>query len=331
MLNLISLYSKSNLNSQDEFYTKLGWFIGTIALLALNTLLALTREFLAYKINHTQSYYDVKTNIYHQLILLNKIILLVLVCLDQMGNTSAIQASSVLQLVAAFFILASLYVRLPFYNFKMLKLTIITSSIYFSLALVAIVFVFVKNTRVEGAIHILILVLPPIVIKLVLSGFRNLFTNILRRNFLFIEHSIHYALLLEQLCIDSKASVTEDKILFPNKDCFVGAIAGQNINLNQLITGQTVKLYRHITDKLEQVISRPQNCKTLSLYLAQLYLIKLDNKSRAIEIAGKLGDQYTLSPMKISTEYVYKLIDSKNKSENFNEDCGLELSNYLTY
>jgi len=214
----------------------------------------------------------------------------------------------------------------------MLKFIITLTSIQLSLAFTAVIFVFTKDFQVSGAMHILVLVLPPMVIKIAFSEFRNLFLRILRSQFLLPEHSIHYSLLLEQLLIDEKVSIIKDQTLFPSKESMIGTLADKNIFVDEnKTTIEILPLYQHIVEKLEQVHYENPKCWVLSLYLSQLHLEKLDNKARAMEMVRKLEDLNLFLPTKSSIEYVFSMIEDKHMKESFSAEDAFGLSSYFKY
>jgi len=93
LFNLIALY-RGNLKEENSFYLGKGWMITTIGLVIINNGLALIKEFAFCHINQTKNYYDVKTHIHHQVIIVCKSIVICLIHED-MNNTGIIKALSI--------------------------------------------------------------------------------------------------------------------------------------------------------------------------------------------------------------------------------------------
>jgi len=292
--------------------------------------LAFFKEFIVYRLNHTQNYYAAKTNLYHQTTLIYKTLALVLCYFAQQDNVTVNRISALLHLFASIILLITLYIKLPFYSLKMLKMTIIMSAIAFCLSFICVIFVLSNNHhKIQGAMQILIPFLPIMGVKLAFLQFRALFMRILKLKFRFPEHAIHFALLLEELTLNPDDSCIQcDKGLFPSIEKVVGVITGQNIDLSKLKENneEKEKLSLFIMGILENT---KFTSKIFLLYTAQFYLEKLDNIPKALESARKLENHIKnvfLFSMKRSLEYIYEILE-KNKE---NQDH-LELSKYFRF
>ena len=333
LLNLCKLF-KSEANG--EFYQETGWLIGSIILMTLNTALALGKEFLMYHINQTENNYSVKTNIYHQMMLIYKILALLLCFWGVTETSTAIKGSTFFHVIMSFLMVLILYIKLPFYHFKVLKLAMMLTTVTLCLSLISVIYVFGQDSEVVGGMHILLVLLPPLGIKIVFSQFRNLFKRILQGEFMVVDHAVHYGLLLEQFIASEKDNSIKSKIFFLNRESFYGILVGKNIPLEKFTDRKIISeceyhLYHHIMEKLSIV----GNSKLLSLYTAQIYLTKADNIPKALEIIRKLETSSTSStfPMQTSIEYLNDLLQrAYNLGHNQGSEEGqLELSEYFKY
>lgn len=196
LLNIINLYRTESFFAEPEFYQRTGWLMGTILLAVINTAFAFSKEFILYSITKTANYYDVKTNLYHQLTIVYKLLALVLYYLGLTGISVAIKINSFVHLFTAIILMSVLYIKIPFYWFKMLHLVIINTAIILCLSFLSIIDVMTHNWQVIGGMQILIIILPSFIAKIALAQFRALFLRILNgSSILFPEHSVHFALL----------------------------------------------------------------------------------------------------------------------------------------
>lgn len=211
---LIRLYKDKSCNLNNEFYCKSGWFLGTIGLCLVNFLLALIKELVFYQTAKTKDFYAVKTNLYHQAVLVHKMLVLGVLLLNENSDT-AITVSSVFHVIFTMGLLYILYTRLPFYRFRILKITVMASAISFCLSVLSLLQACIKNNDFRESTQVILLLLPPLGVKLALSIFKSLFEKILQNKNPSPAYAIHFSLLLKQLTKKENVSFFIRQGFFP--------------------------------------------------------------------------------------------------------------------
>jgi len=336
LLNIINLYRTDSFFAEPEFYQRAGWLIGTILLAVINTAFAFSREFILYSITKTANYYDVKTNLYHQITIIYKLVALILYYLCLAGISVAVKINSFLHLFTALLLMSVLYIKIPFYWFKMLHLVIINTAIILCLSFLSIIDVMTHNWQVIGGMQILIIILPSFFAKITLAQFRALFLRILNGSVLFPEHSVHFALLIEEFIANIDYSSLKNKHLLPNVQKFYGILSDNKIDLAQLKNKKTrsecePEIYSFLIEKFGRALDRYPKSKILPVFIAQIYLLKLDNIPRALEMIRKIESFSLSSPLKSTLEYIYALLEDTYAKEDLGSESRLGLSHYFKY
>ena len=326
LLNLTNLYSSPKDPSDVQFYQRTGWLIASIVLLVLNSTLTLCKEFIMYQINHTKNSYAVKSNLYHQTLIIYKILALILYFWGISGNSNAFKGSTILYLIFGLILKTILSAKLPFYHFQTLKLVITLTTTMLCLSIISVIFVFASHSEVTGAMHILVLLLPSLGVKLMLSQYQNLFKRILRGEFLLTDHAIHFGLLIEEFLQSEQNNLPEDLTFLPNRESFFGILAQKNLTLSN-----EQEIYLFLIDRLSLVKKQPP---VLSLYIAQIYLTKLENIPKVLEIMRKLETNYSSSKsfhIQSSIQYINYLLQKAYNEDDVGFASHLGLSHYFKY
>ncbi len=343
LLNLCDLYTSSSKDSPNvAFYQQTGWLIGSWILLVLNTSLALCKEFLMYQVNHIEDdHYAVKTNIYHQVLLIYKIIALLLNFWGSTGASTASKGSTVFHLIMGSFLLLILFMKLPFYKFNVLRLTIILSSMILCLSGISLIYVLTaeRDSEASGGMHILVLLFPTLGIKLILSRFQSLFKRILQGEFMVSEHAIHFGLLLEDFLLKEKIDAIKYGSFFPRREEYYGVLASlddkiplEKLTDRKLIYECELPISLHIIEKLGGLLNKAVNSNALALYLAQISLVKAGNIPKALEILRKLESSSDFSSslqMKNSVKYLNDLLEKGYNEDESGSENRLHLSHYF--
>ena len=114
------LRSVSQVSGEDNIIRRTIWAIFTALFSIINLGLAVLKEFMLYQTMKAKSFYSVKNNMYHQIILVYKTTTLLL---DSYSNSGGIilEISSALHVLFAIVMLYVLFRTLPFYEFKVLE------------------------------------------------------------------------------------------------------------------------------------------------------------------------------------------------------------------
>ena len=334
LFNVMSLNRTNDPETRTNFYMRPGWMIATIALMGINNLLAILKEFMLYRVNKTKNCSDVKTNIYHQIIIVYKSIALFLAYKSQNGTEAVISTSSILHLLTAVVFFRILYTKLPFYNFQILKLNVIITSMMLCFSLTSVITAFTKNAEVLGGMQLIFSLLPLLGIKIGLSQFRLLFGKIIKGQCKSPEHAIHYSLLMETFVSNNYNPAPEDKDFLPNFHIFYGILHENGFNLEYFDNKRNEKEYQaqlchHIIQELNIALLKYPNSQLLLVFMAEFYLEKLDNIPNVLELLKKLEGFYLSPPMKSSLTYLQLQLENIYAQGIFRSEAKLQLSLYF--
>ena len=334
-LTLLSLYKQDSCNLNSQFFCDIGWFLGTVAFCVINLLLALVKEFILYQTAKTKDFYAIKTNAYHQGVLLYKMIILILLLTNQKTDAVVI-TSSFFHVLFNFGLLSVLYSRLPFYKFQILKIAVIMSTLSFCLSIASLFQACITNDEVRNSMQIVLLLLPILGIKIAMSIFKTLFERILKSEFHSPNYAIHFSLLLKQLTYKINNSYISDLHFFPDMNNFSGILTHKKINFTRLRDQSENKkekllLYECILEKLELCLKRYPDSQNLIIFLATFYLKKFGNVARPLELLRKLEGQKSSIYMLSSIEHLNRLLKRIRRRERENDKNKLNLDIFFRY
>ena len=319
-ISFINLKYNTSCSRNAQLYCQTGWLVGTICLCVINFSLALVKEFVFYQIIQTKDPYACKTNLYHQITLLYKTISLILI-LDADNLSYKLKANSLLLLGFNAGLLYILYTKLPFYRFRILRIIVITNALSFSLSILSVIQAFVTNLEVLNGIQMILPIIPFIGVKLALIRFQALFEWIFKSRYLPPEYAIHFGLLLEAVILKERNSLLYDKCFFPNVCSISGVLAQKDIILKNLEENskenstEKQRLYEFIIQKIELNFKRHPDSQILMLFLAHIYIKKLKNFAKALEILKKLSTMKPSIHALISIENLYQLLRKKRRQK----------------
>ena len=328
--------SEYPLNAQ--LTSKNAWLAASVVLTILNLSPALIKELLfAQTINETNPYAS-KTNVYHSIVLMYKI-LAIFVPIFNSDLAIASKCGSMLHLVFSVSLVYVLCSKMPFYKFKVLKATVIMTAIFLSLSITLIVQVFAENKQVGNSSQVLLVLLPILMVKIFLSTFKILFDRIINTKLTSAENAIHFALLYQELTLERKESSILDKSFFPDLEMMHGALSRQNINPLALIDKEDEanradaisKLYAYILKKLQTYASSSQKPQVLLLYMARKYFKELDNLPKCIELMQRVE---TSSPFILNRAIIldiYTQIELEYGRKHIRAGKSLGLYEYINY
>ena len=335
LFNLISLYRKKNLTEENSFYREDGWMITTIILIMANNGLALIKEFAFCQINQSKNYYDVKTNIYHQIIILLKSIAIFLIHQDHNHNTWALKTGSVFHLLVLTVLLVKLYTDLPFYKFQMLKLSVVLTSILFCFALTSIISIIITNDEVLKGIQFVFILKAAFAAKIGISQLQLLFEKIAKGNYKSPQHAIHFVLLWEEFNNDLAAYKNLKNSTSNNIHVILNGML-EKVYLNfeetkENKTEQEFTINSYLIQELEQKFSENSKSQLLLVFMAEFYLDKFRNTIKALELVKKIESTNLSFIMITSLRQIYQKLKVVYAQEHTDAENRLNFSNYFNY
>ena len=160
-MGVIKSYNNCTLEGSTAFYCKIGWFAPTVLLCILNVSIAIIKEFVLYQVLKNKDTYAVKNNLFNQIVLLYKGVIIILYFLIQ-NSTSRAQVCAVMNIFFALLLLTTTYMKLPLYNIRVLKTSIAINGIILSFCFLAILQVLGVKKKVLDIVWALVI---PLVVK----------------------------------------------------------------------------------------------------------------------------------------------------------------------
>jgi len=334
-MNIAILWGNRNLSISKPFYSETGIFIVTVFGVILNSSFAILKEFILYQTNMSRCAYAAKTNIYSQIIIVNKILGTFLYLLTENNDSVAIiDFSLIIYLLFSLLMLYVLYVQLPFYKLSVLKISVIMNALIISFALLSLIQAFVTNVRVLGGTQVFFFLLPVLLIKGIFIQFKILFEKILKGSFRSPGHGIQFALLLvEFLNENNKISSSKQKFL-PDYLKFIGVLSSKGIDVEKLRDKKSTKefeqvLFKLIIERLKLVFDSFPKSQILSIFMAQIYIRKLDNVPKALELIRKLENRSLSLSMSKTIQVVYLELETNYARKNKESEHRLQLTKYV--
>ena len=333
LLGTLDSYREKADNNKQSSYYKSSWLGVTILLVIVNSALALMPELLLYHTGNRRCFYAVKTNLYHKVILLYKTLLLLL---DSFSDSlrSIPQVTATIHLLLSVVLIHIIFFKLPFMNFRFLKVVTILTAIILSLSFILFLQSLTSNVGFLNGLQVFLLLLPILMVKIALSAMKNLFERIAKQTPRSSDHVIHLGLLIGEIAKDDKGACTYDKSFFPGISFLNGVLAKNGINLvslneKKLNKGCCTELYTYAIDKLERALTYNPNSPSLLLFMAQVYSEKLDNILRAVELIRRLETLTLTIPMRCAIKDFRSRIETMYGGHLVNFDKRLELTTYL--
>ena len=330
------LRSVSQVSGEDNITRRTIWAIFTALFSIINLGLAVLKEFMLYQTMKAKSFYSVKNNMYHQIILIYKTTTLLL---DSYSNSGGIilEISSALHVLFAIVMLYVLFRTLPFYEFKVLKTAMILTAIIFSGSLVSVLHVSVRDIYFLRSLYFFALILPVFMVKIVLSGLEMLLGKILRGEFTTPEYAIHYALLLKEIVYVGHRHVYISNRIFSDISALNTGVKTQTIgfaNLNQdtkLQADYKPRLAQTIMSKLEQILHIHPKSSLILLFMAELHLKKLGNNFKAIELINRIQTSMLSFSTKAAVEHIRSQINERHNYSLFDCETRLLVQQYFSH
>ena len=299
----------------------------------INLCIAIVKEILFYQTTDSLSPFGVKTNRYHQVLLFYKGLILILDYINQDAIVTK-EINSIVHLLCSLSLLYILYIKLPFLKFKMLKAFIVITSVLVSMSIVLFIHAFTMDSTLLNGLQIVLLLLPVLTTKTLLSVFQALFERIIRFKSRSAYHAIHYTLLLEEVTFDDGETCSNDKSLFPNNSLIYGILSKFDIQLLNIVNTRRdrdsdINICSLAIERLEYALNSHPKSQPLLLFMAHVYIDKLKNILKAVELIKRLD---TLNPsisIRSSTEHFYSRLKDVFGREVSTSSSQLEITSYF--
>ena len=329
---LISLNRNCKSNQGSYFYCGKPWLASTIIFCILNILLATMREFFLFSLHKNKSISGIKSNIYHQIILLHKVLAILYCFLIQDPHTRLL-LSSATSILLTTICLVKLFHKVPFYNKQLFQVNAAMTGINFALSVVSFFAVFAIDQHILFLIWI---ILNPLISKTLTICCQNLFSRILHGEYRSPEETLQYAYILMR----ENFGYTPASFFPARKSLSIcvtkGVLIHQSLNLAKLNESKSQEeynglVYEHLMEQLSSKTNKYSSSEDVILLTAKISLEKQRNVHQAIVLMKKLEPMtLSLHTDLLLEEFSQKLKDTykrecSEKEENANK------SNLLGY
>jgi len=223
VLGLINSYNNCSIEGNTSFYCQTAWFVPTVLLCILNVGIALIKELVLYQVLKNKDSYAVKNNLFHQITLLYKGIIIILYFLIQ-DNTSRGQVCAIMNIVFVILLLMTNYMKFPFYNVKVLKASIAITGGILSFSVLAMLQILGVDKIVLDIIWAAVI---PLFVKCSLLVFEIFSNRIIKGEFNSPEKALYFVSVLKQNKFGYIPNSLDDR------NCSLGAIISSGILVNQ--------------------------------------------------------------------------------------------------
>ena len=302
----------------------------TIVLCILNMSIAFAKEFFLYQTMKNKSRYAVKNNRFHQTVLFHKTIAVIFYFLIT-SPTAKTHASAIANATITIFTVGMLYFKLPFYNHVIFRSSILIMAICLSFSFISVLGVLgIANNLLYRAW----IPLTPLFILLVNIRFNMLFDHLLRGNFKSPEEAVHFVCLLKRYKFGYIPALTFEQNFKIGTMLANGTLLQRRPDLSIFKESKTVKdfqerVYVDIVERLTPILEKHPNSDFFILYVASIYLKKLDNIPGAITLIQKL-DSLSLSIAARNTLEVFNIkLRAKHAGANSGHTESMSLLEYF--
>jgi len=326
--------AKINSVAINSFLSYFGVVAATLIGLVLNTLVGAFTEIFLFRVTKSKNIFSSKNNTHPRLLFVFKFLAPLIYLLPKSGKGTSV-AVAVVSIIYSLALLYSLYSKLPLYNMVMLKSAYQWASLTLGVSIVGLVSAVISNDKTVT--DVLFMICPPLIAKMIGTHFDLLFTNILKGRFDSPERAIHFPILLKGYVsnyaglILVRDSFPEESIyLYNSFDPRLDDSEHQKDSVKQRETKQ--EFYSRIIDSFMKSQIRHQQSGVFLLYLAQIYMKKLENASKALNLIERVRTIAGSSiPMRNSLEsFRAGLQETYFKSLHYSAE-DLELANYFSY
>ena len=277
-----------NIDNEEALYfnqARQGEMAFCITLSVINFCFCVVRELFLMQINQDKNAYAVKSSMLHLNALIHKQV--ALCCYFFITKTpSCGVVSFIVHLLCNLSACRILYFKLPFYNMKVLKMSIVANATILALTFTLFLSLF---KDLLPSIEFVIWIIPPLFVKSFLLGFEALFKRIMKTRQKIPEREIHYSILLKEYGFGYIPEVQES-----DKYSYGSIISTASLMYNGASIAQLQEekgkgkyiynVYLHVMQRLRLIETENSRSPILLLFKAKIWLKKLNNISRAMAL-----------------------------------------------
>jgi len=314
------------LNSDKEFCSDSVSFSCTairilvpIVLLTFNVTITILQELFCYQIHQNQHPYGIKNNLHNQVRFFHKLIVIILL----FSFEDPAKILILFNVAFALFDLLILHYRLPFYNTKILQLSIACSTISAACAMVTI-----ARFSITGENLCLIMMLfMPLIVKISLRQLNKTLWEIFSLRMKSPFQAVHLAILVQDYFDKNTIFPLPSKISKPTLYSlgFIGSDVKSiclSIKEGDLVNGsQEIEkaAYFKIIQELTKMLQRhPQN-ELLFFSIAQIYSQIFKDSFKAFDVINKLNEKNQSFVGRISLKSISEDLTSLHEHNPINE------------
>ena len=282
-------------------------------LFAFNATITFLQELFCYQIHQNKHAYGIKNNLHNFVKFTHKFVVILMLYFFN-------DPAKILILFSVFFTLFDLFVlhdRLPFYNLKMLKLSVACSTIS---AFCAIVTIYRFADTGENACLVMIPIIP-LIVKMSLTKLNQTLKSIFALNTKTPFHLVHLPNLIDNYLQKHAIFPLPDKLsrptlysmgfLAPEIDRVIYTTQEQNL---QVGTQETQKAaYSKAIEVMAKALQRSSNNELLSLNMAQIYFDVFNDSFKSLDLINKIADKKISFAARVSVQAISHSLESISK------------------
>ena len=330
-LGVIRSYINCSIDQSNLLYCQDLWIGLTIVSCLLNTLITVLIELFIYDINKFKNTYAANSNIFHQIVLLHKALALLVYFLFPKDNyVSSVEAAIHALLTTESF--AVIYIKLPFYQIKLMKfrVALIGGTLASSLVLI------LKACSIDSnLLEITWMMLNVLFIKSSLTIFNNLIVSIMRGGIETPEKAIQFCLLVKEYNFGHTcARIHKRKVpystLIASNSLARYRMKDVSTKTEEISVEYEQEIYRNIMETMNGILSKYPKSIPLLLFMAQIYLKKLENIPQAISLAKRASELNVSFALRNSVRMLNTQLKQIYARQQSLDAKTLDLINYFT-
>jgi len=260
------------------------WIAGAIVLMVLNLTLATMKELYCFQIHQDNDTYGIKDNAYGLNILAHKTLAIILYDFIQ-NSTATLVIFNILFTIAG---LAILHLRLPFYNLKMLKLSIVLSTIATWTSILSVAMAFDSRDK---KVLLIILLTAGFIVKVSLIRLRLTIKSIFLNKNTTYYHIAHLLIIIRdyenQTSVSRKQEKTNKQTLY---SMGFTAFKEETYMSEELEENKAYLIaIKEILEVYQKIRKNKTGRELLSLCIAQIYIQVFEDAFKAMLILSKLN------------------------------------------
>ena len=328
---IIKLYTGCLFQGSNHFYCSKTYFGLSFVFLTISFLLTLAQEVWIYQITKNKNASAVKSNLIQQLKFLHKNTA-ILIYIFSLKESYIMLASAAINFILALAYLYILYIKLPFYNIKVLKMSIAMSATMLSLSIISVIRTLLKRLVL---IDILIVILVPMFIKMSQTYINIIFERIIRGEFKSPEYAIHFSILIKKYTFELLNNTQ-----FAKKNSFGALVANGILKAGEveydLKKDENAKEFKnkvsiYIAIRLATTLEQNPKSVPLILWISEIYTKKIKNIPHAYSLIKRLNSLHMLLPQRSSLISLKRKLEQIYSQLLLNTDTNLNISDYFKY